>query len=78
MARQPRKPKPKFDALAILRSIAADPDVAAHARVGAAKALLQHDRDNAEAEPDNGAPRDHVTRRALQSLRLVQGGKSNG
>lgn len=75
MAKQPKKPK-KFDALAVLRKIAADDEVAAHARVGACKALLQHERDNDgdENEPGKDAPpSDAITRRALK---LLQGGKS--
>lgn len=75
MPRQPRKPKPKFDALKTLRDIAGDADVAAHARVAACKSILQYERDKAEAEPNDDAPRDAVTRRAL---RLLQGGKANG
>lgn len=69
----PRKPnKPKCDPLQILRDIASDPEAAAHARVAAAKSLLQYARNADEVEPDNGAPGDAVTRRAL---RLVKGGR---
>lgn len=71
MARTPKKTK--VDPLEILRSIAADPEEPAHARVAAAKTLLQHERDAGEAEPTNDAPRDVVTQRAL---RLLKGGKS--
>lgn len=70
--KQPKKRK-NFDALAILREIAADDGVAAHARVGACRALLAHDE---AADPEAGkdaAPNDAITRRAL---RLLQGGKA--
>lgn len=72
---KPKQPKTakKFDALAILRQIAADEEVAAHARVGACRALLAHD-DAADPEAGKDAPpSDAITRRALK---LLQGGKS--
>lgn len=71
MAKQPKKPK--FDPVATLRTIAADPDAGSTARVQACKALIQFDRDAAESEPTDDAPRDVVTQRAL---RLLKGGKS--
>lgn len=71
---KPKQPKArKFDPVATLREIAADPEVAAHARVSACRALLAHD-DAADAEPGkDAAPNDAITRRALK---LLQGGKS--
>lgn len=72
---KPKKPK-KFDALAILREIAADDEVAAHARVGALKALLQHERDSDgddKADDPTAPPSDRVTTAAL---RLLKGGRA--
>ena len=71
MAKQPKKPK--FDPVATLRSIAADTEAGSTARVQACKALIQYERDAAEAEPTDDAPRDVVTHRAL---RLLKGGKA--
>lgn len=65
--------KPKFDPIATLRAIAADNQAGSTARVQACKALIQFERDADEDEPDNGAPKDVVTQRAL---RLLKGGKS--
>lgn len=65
--------KPNFNPVATLRAIAADPDAGSTARVQACKALMQYERDAKEDEPDNDAPRDVVTQRALK---LLRGGKS--
>ncbi|MEJ8573466.1 hypothetical protein [Microbaculum marinum] len=59
--------KPKFDALAALRQIAANPETPATARVQACKALMAHER------ASDGKP-DAVTARAL---RLLKGGKAS-
>lgn len=69
-----KRKQPPFDPVKTLREIAANPDVAAHARVTACRALLQHERAAAGAEPGDDAPHDAVTRRAL---RMIQGGKAS-
>lgn len=69
MARQPSKTK--FDPIATLRKIAADPKAGSTARVQACKALLQFK--DVDAVVKDNAPSDAVTRRAL---RLLRGGKS--
>lgn len=69
-----KKPK-KFDAVAMLRKIAADENAGSTARVQALKFLVAHDRDCGDDEKTgkDAPPADAVTRRAL---RLLNGGKS--